>query len=68
MSELKPCPFCGCSMKISKGKYPNGDDRIEPYGWHDSECPLNHVLWSYYPEDRDTEESITEAWNRRAET
>jgi hypothetical protein len=66
--ELKPCPFCGCSMKIRKGKYPNGDQLIEPYGWHDEDCPLSAVPWYTWPEDEWTEERIAEAWNRRAET
>ena len=63
MKELKPCPFCGCSMRISKGRYPNGDDEIEPYGWHDSDCPLDSVLWTF--DDGWNAESVAEAWNRR---
>lgn len=67
--ELKPCPFCGCSMKIIKDKYPNGDPMIEPHGWHDEDCPLSTVSWwQTWPEDGWTEERIAESWNRRAET
>ena len=69
MEELKPCPFCGCSMKIESGKYPNGNKRILPSGWHDDRCTLNYVLWCFFAEENGlTEESIAEIWNRRAET
>lgn len=63
--DLKPCPFCGCSMEINTGKYPNGDDRIELYGWHDDFCPLSAVSWVTFPEDGWTSDKIAEAWNRR---
>lgn len=63
---LEHCPFCGCSMEIEVGKYPNGDPLIEPRGWHDEECPLSTVSWHTYPEDGWTEETLAERWNRRA--
>jgi hypothetical protein len=63
--ELKPCPFCGCSIEIYFGEYPNGDPRIEPRGWHDDDCPLSAVTWHTYPEDGWSEELIAERWNRR---
>ena len=47
MTELKPCPFCGCSMEIRSDFYPNGSKRIEPNGWHYDKCPLNHLLWCF---------------------
>lgn len=65
--KLKPCPFCGCSVEIRKDKYPNGDERIEPYGWHDSGCPLDNVLWTFYVEDGCSEDLIAKAWNRRVQ-
>ena len=65
MSELKPCPFCGCDVTIRKDKYPNGDDRIEPYGYHNLDCPLYAASWHTYPEDGWTEDKIIDAWNRR---
>ena len=65
MNELKPCPFCGCDMRILKDKFPNGDERIEPYGLHDFDCPLFAVTWHTYPEDGWTEDLITERWNSR---
>lgn len=65
--ELKPCPFCDASMKIRSDKYPNGEQYIRPYGWHDDDCPLNHVLWCFDVEvDGWTEEKVAEAWNWRA--
>ena len=68
MERLKSCPFCGCSMEIRKGKYPNGDDSLDLSGWHGVDCILNEVTWHTYPEDGWTEEKIAEAWNRRWET
>lgn len=65
MDELKYCPFCGCSMQIRIGKYPNGDKLIEPSGWHDEDCPLSAVSWHTYPEDGWTEENLAERWNKR---
>lgn len=66
MIDLKPCPFCGASMELSIDAYPNGDKRIEPYGWHDDDCPLNHVLWCFdVEEDGWSEETVAESWNRR---
>lgn len=29
MNELSNCPFCGCSMRIEIGTYPNGDPMNE---------------------------------------
>ena len=62
---LNSCPFCGCHMMVYQGKYPNGDDRIEPFGFHDTDCPLNSVAWYTYPEDGWTAENLAQRWNRR---
>lgn len=51
VNKLSNCPFCGCSMQIKIGKYPNGDKLIEPSGWHDDDCPLSPVFWYTYLED-----------------
>lgn len=67
MSELMPCPFCGCNMEIRKDKYPDGSERIEPYGYHEENCILDAVLWCTYPEDEWTEDKLAEAWNSRWE-
>ena len=40
MPKLERCPFCGCSMRIRKFIYPNGDEGLEPCGIHSSA-----VLW-----------------------
>ena len=67
MSELKPCPFCGCDMEIRQDKYPDGSERIELYGYHEENCILGAVLWCTYPEDGGTDENLAEAWNCRLE-
>lgn len=63
MAELKPCPFCGGFIEVWKHTYPSGDTYFEPLGRHGDECILSHVLWC---NDFETEEELTEAWNRRA--
>ena len=63
MAELKPCPFCGGSIDVWEHMYPSGDTYFEPLGWHGDGCILSHVLWC---NDFETEEELTEAWNRRA--
>lgn len=63
MLELRPCPFCGCNMTISKDQYPDGSERIEPYGYHEENCVLYAVLWCTYPEDGWTAEKIERSWN-----
>lgn len=65
MNELKYCPFCGCSMRIEVGTYPNGDPMNELRGWHDNDCVLSAVSWYTYPEDGWSEETLIERWNRR---
>ena len=67
MTELKPCPFCGCSMTIRNDKYPDGSERIEPYGYHEENCILDAVLWCTYLEDGWTAEKIERSWNRLKE-
>ena len=66
MNELDNCPFCGCSMQIIIGEYPDGDKIIEPYGQHNNDCPLRSVIWNMYSEDGWTEENLVERWNKRA--
>lgn len=67
ITDLKKCPFCWCSMEIYSCFYPNGSRYIEPRGWHDFDCPLDHVLWCFDVEEEDwTEKDVTKSWNRRA--
>lgn len=54
-------------MEIRLEKYPDGSERLEPYGYHEENCVLYAVLWCTYPEDGWTEEKIAEAWNCRWE-
>lgn len=65
MNDLKPCPFCGCNMKLWRKKYPDGSEGIEPYGFHEYDCVMDGVLWCLWPEDGWTEEKIADAWNNR---
>ena len=63
MQKLKPCPFCGCNMEIRLEKYPDGSERLEPYGYHEENCVLSACLWCTYPEDGWTAEKIERSWN-----
>ena len=65
MNELSNCPFCGCSIQISIGEYPDGYKIIEPYGRHNNDCPLSAVIWNMYSGDGWTEENLVERWNKR---
>ena len=67
MPELMPCPFCGCSIGIRKFIYPNGDEGLEPWGYHEENCILDAVIWCTHPEDGWTEDRLAEAWNCRWE-
>lgn len=53
MTEMKPCPFCGCSD--IKCVY---DDQFEVWFIN---CPTCNV-WAT---NEDSEEELTETWNRR---
>ena len=65
--RLKPCPFCGCSMRVEHREYPNGSHYWEPSGWHDDNCPLDAVLWCMHGEDGWDGQKVAEAWNWRFE-
>ncbi len=69
MPELKPCPFCGCSVIIKRRVYPNLSWNYAVDGWHDNGCPLQWL--AIEPEDDDDNplppEEIAEQWNRRWE-
>jgi hypothetical protein len=65
METMKPCPFCGCEMTVMHDEYPNGDERIVPYGMHSQMCILDSATFHTYPEDGWTIGKIVEAWNWR---
>jgi len=65
MENMKPCPFCGCDMSVEHEAYPNGDEKIVPYGWHREGCILDSATFHTYPEDGWTIEKIVEEWNKR---
>lgn len=60
MNKLKPCPFCGSSIKIVKSYLRIGGDEIVYYiiKCPDIECILNSL--------GDTKKGTSEKWNRRA--
>ncbi len=68
--ELKPCPFCGCSVRIERKEYPNGEAYNAVHGWHHDGCILQ---WqTIEPVDDFTDEplppeEVAERWNRRWE-
>ena len=62
MTELKPCPFCGCEVEIVIGIYglhgiPNRYNIIHP----ENDCIMERFE-SYYT---DNKEYLIEDWNRR---
>lgn len=72
MTDLKPCPFCGCEMEIhnvGETLRLNGVDyHDDSYTWWhvdmklaaEKDCPLVH-------EFHDTEDGLIRSWNNRAE-
>lgn len=42
MSELKPCPFCGCKMYIVREGV-----RVAAEGGHDADCIMLGIVESY---------------------
>lgn len=62
MLDLKPCPFCGCSVHLYKRKYPNGETAIGISGMHAEDCIMERCFPNF-----DNMEEAAEAWNMRAE-
>ncbi len=60
MTELKRCPFCGCTMNLTA----NG----ELFAWHKSDCFFQ--LLEEHEVDMTQEQinaEFVKAWNRRAD-
>ena len=62
MSELKPCPFCGCKMIITNV----GRDwwRVKAEVWHEDECPIDDQEFDY--SFSCSEKEIIDTWNKRS--
>ena len=58
MTEMKPCPFCGCTVNIGPSCWGNTFAILHP----DNDCLFRGVEsgLSY-----DTREELIEVWNRR---
>ncbi len=62
MSELKPCPFCGCDVEIEKREYYNGDKNWRIRGWHSDGCIFRV---SFHVPENHNKRNLMRAWNRR---
>jgi len=64
MSELKSCPFCGCSMRIETGR----DTGHRMYGDHTQKCvfPRNSSTATEISDHPDALIRLIEDWNTRA--
>lgn len=63
-SELAPCPFCGCQMRIESGR--STGHRI--FGEHDQKCvfPRNSSTARTDSDHLDERSALIEEWNTRA--
>lgn len=59
MSDLKPCPFCGCEMRITQDKH----RLFGPDGNHSKSCMLNYDLHDYAEGYTDL---LVRDWNARS--
>lgn len=64
MTELKPCPFCGCQVVVFTSIYGvhGANDYYAILHPEDTDCILDDVCTSSY-EDK---EELIQDWNRRA--
>lgn len=67
MRDLKPCPFCGCAMRLDEASHSWGSVGEFPMYYlvgdaHELDC-LMRMLPAPRSNDRD---ELVEFWNRRA--
>lgn len=61
MSELTPCPFCGCAMRIISV----GRDWYRYDGTHSESCPLDHATMPDFSQSKESLDSMIADWNTR---
>lgn len=68
MTDLKPCPFCGCEVEAVDAHYVpwliNTGEYFKIVGNHDEECVFPFLGYDFFFESK---EAAIEAWNRRAD-
>lgn len=61
MSELKPCPFCGCSMRLESNR-----DWHKIVGDHALECAFTDSETMVVPATKEQRDIAVSDWNARA--
>lgn len=61
MSELKPCPFCGCSMRLESNR-----DWHRIVGDHALECAFTDSETMVVPATKEQRDIAVSDWNTRA--
>ncbi len=61
MSELKPCPFCGCSMHLESNR-----DWHRIVGDHALECAFSDSETMVVPATKEQRDIAVSDWNARA--
>ncbi|HED8921405.1 TPA: Lar family restriction alleviation protein, partial [Pseudomonas aeruginosa] len=61
MSELKPCPFCGCSMHLESNR-----DWHRIVGDHALECAFTDSETVVVPATKEQRDIAVSDWNTRA--
>lgn len=61
MSELKPCPFCGCSMRLESNR-----DWHRIVGDHALECAFSDSETMVVPATKEQRDIAVSDWNARA--
>ena len=71
MEQIKPCPFCGCEMKLKDTHFIEGEKAWRLVGEHGEDCIFDYSFYipeAFYISSRDKEtiqNHLIEAWNRR---